>query len=127
MPPQVPDASGPVAVTVDGATTSVACHDAATLAQDEEAELAAERVAALRNQHSEQVSILILPSDARPRHLLDAKLRACDPDMPRSPHVEAPSAGACHLHRWHAKSMMRSHVPMLAGAMLRTVVLLCDG
>ena len=52
---QVPDAPGPVAVTIDGATTSIVMDDIPAEVQDEQVELVAERMEAMRSKQGEEV------------------------------------------------------------------------
>ena len=52
---QVPESPGPVAVTVDGATTRVVVDEAAAEDQEEQVELVAERMEAMRNKHDDDV------------------------------------------------------------------------
>ena len=56
---QVPDAPGPVAVTVDGASVSVTVDGAAADVQEEQVELVAERIEALRAQQEDEVGSAI--------------------------------------------------------------------
>ena len=44
-----------MAVTIDGATTSIAVDDAAVENQEEQVELVADRMEAMRNKHDEEV------------------------------------------------------------------------
>ena len=52
---QVPDLPGPIAVTVDGATTSCVSDDVAAEVQEEQVELVAERIEAMRAKQGEEV------------------------------------------------------------------------